>query len=66
MPFDMSEVLGERRGENFRLYSQYINPQMPRVLKTIGFDRFYERGEGCYLSDAEGERYLDFLSGFGV
>jgi acetylornithine/succinyldiaminopimelate/putrescine aminotransferase len=33
---------------------------------TIGFDRFYVRGEGCYLFDAEGERYLDFLSGFGV
>jgi acetylornithine/succinyldiaminopimelate/putrescine aminotransferase len=66
MTFDVSEVLTERRGENFRLYSQYINPQLPRVLKTIGFDRFYERGEGCYLYDADGERYLDFLSGFGV
>ena len=23
-------------------------------------------GEGCYLIDREGQRYLDFLSGFGV
>jgi ornithine--oxo-acid transaminase len=37
-----------------------------RVLRTIGFDRFYERGEGAYLYDTEGRRYLDFLSGFGV
>ena len=43
-----------------------MNPQMGRVLKTIGFDRYYVRGEGCYLYDAEGRRYLDFLSGFGV
>ena len=43
-----------------------MNPQMGRVLKTIGFDHFYVRGEGCYLYDAEGRRYLDFLSGFGV
>jgi len=66
MPFDLSQVLTARHDENFRLHSQYVNPQMARVLKTIGFDRFYVRGEGCYLFDAEGRRYLDFLSGFGV
>jgi len=66
MPFALKEVLATRRGENFRLQSQYLNPQMARVLKTLGIDRYYERGEGCYLFDAEGERYLDFLSGFGV
>ena len=37
-----------------------------RVLRSIGFDRFYERGEGAYLFDEEGRRYLDFLAGFGV
>ncbi len=66
MPFELKEVLRARRGENFRLQAQYMNPQMGRVLKTIGFDHYYERGEGCYLYDAEGRRYLDFLSGFGV
>jgi acetylornithine/succinyldiaminopimelate/putrescine aminotransferase len=66
MPFDLKEVLRARHGENFRLQAQYMNPQMGRVLKVIGFDRYYERGEGCYLYDAEGRRYLDFLSGFGV
>jgi len=66
MPFDLSEVLRERQGENFRLHSRYVNPQMARVLKTLGFDRSYVRGEGCYLFDDEGRRYLDFLSGFGV
>jgi ornithine--oxo-acid transaminase len=66
MPFDLSEVLRERHGENSRLHARYVNPQMSRLLKTIGFDRVYVRGEGCYLFDAEGRRYLDFLSGFGV
>jgi ornithine--oxo-acid transaminase len=64
--FDLSKVLAERRGENFALHNQYLNPQLPRVLKTIGFDRFYVRGEGSYLWDADGRRYLDLLSGFGV
>src|SRR6202034_1931024 len=52
--------------ENFVLHGRYLNPQLPRVLKTIGFDRFYVRGEGCYLWDADGRLYLDLLSGFGV
>jgi ornithine--oxo-acid transaminase len=66
VPFDVSKVLQERHGENFKLHAELLNPQMPRVLQTIGFDRFYVRGEGCYLFDDKGDRYLDFLSGFGV
>src|ERR1700722_1485157 len=66
MPFDVAESLRVRHGENYELHDKYLNHQLARVLKTIGFDRFYVRGEGSYLFDAEGERYLDFLSGFGV
>jgi ornithine--oxo-acid transaminase len=66
MPFDLKKVLDERSGENFTLHSKYVNPQMPRVLGTLEFDRFYVKGEGCYLVDDKGDRYLDFLSGFGV
>jgi ornithine--oxo-acid transaminase len=66
MTFDLGEVLASRRGENFQLYSRHINPQLVRVLRSIGFDRFYTRAEGPYLYDADGRRYLDFLSGFGV
>jgi ornithine--oxo-acid transaminase len=66
MPFDVADLLGARHGENFALHDKYLNPQLVRTLKTIGFDRFYLRGEGCYLFDAEGHRYLDLLSGFGV
>ena len=66
MPFDVSKALQERHGDNFRLHTRIMNPQLVRVLKTIGFDRYYVRGEGCYLYDDRGERYLDLLAGFGV
>ena len=66
MPFDLDKVLQQRKGENFSLHAKYVNPQMTRVLGTIEFDRFYVKGEGCYLIDDQGRRYLDFLSGFGV
>ena len=55
-----------RRREAFALHERYINPQMPRVLRTIGFDADYVRAEGAYLFDRDGRRYLDFLAGFGV
>ena len=56
MTFDLQQLISAREGENFKLHQRFINPQMPRVLKTIGFDRYYVRGEGCYLYDAAGRR----------
>ncbi len=66
MSFDLKRILEKRRGENYELHRKFLNAQMVRVLSTIGYDRFYERGEGAYLIDRAGDRYLDFLSGFGV
>ncbi|HEX4494004.1 MAG TPA: aminotransferase class III-fold pyridoxal phosphate-dependent enzyme [Acidimicrobiia bacterium] len=66
MPFDVAAALQQRHGDNFVLHEQHLNNQLARVLKTIGFDRYYVRGEGCYLYDDRGEKYLDFLAGFGV
>jgi ornithine--oxo-acid transaminase len=66
MGFDVLKEMEKRRGENYRLHREYLNAQLVRVLNTIGYDRFYERGEGAYLIDRSGKRYLDFLSGFGV
>ena len=37
-----------------------------RVLRTIGFDRTWKRAQGQYLYDADGNRYLDMLGGFGM
>lgn len=65
-PFDVRALLAERGHEAFALHERYLNPQMPRVLRTIGFDRVYVRAEGPYLFDRDGARYLDFLAGFGV
>jgi acetylornithine/succinyldiaminopimelate/putrescine aminotransferase len=66
MTFNLAQLMQERHGENFQLHAQYLNPQLTKVVSTLGFDRFYERGEGCYLFDDDGTKYLDLLSGFGV
>ena len=64
--FDLGKLLGERAGEGHRLQGRMLNPQLPRMLHAIGFDRTYTRASGAYMYDAEGRDYLDFLSGFGV
>lgn len=64
--FNLKAEMEKQRGENYQLHRQYLNAQLVRVLNTIGYDRFYEKGEGAYLIDRNGDLYLDFLSGFGV
>ncbi len=66
MGFDLASLLEKRRGEGYQLHSRYLNPVQQRVLHTIGFDKIYERAEGTYLYDRDGNRYADFLAGFGV
>jgi acetylornithine/succinyldiaminopimelate/putrescine aminotransferase len=66
MGFDLPGLLAERSGQGYELHARYLNPQRPRMLHAIGFDKVYERAEGGYLYDADGVRYADFLSGFGV
>ena len=63
---ELRELLDARAGEALDLHAEYVNPQMIRVLRTIGFDRDWARTEGAYLYDADGERYLDWLGGFGM
>lgn len=66
MDFSLPEIIEERQGERYDLHSKYINPKMARVQGIIGFDKTYTRGEGAYLWDVEGNRYLDLLSGYSV
>jgi ornithine--oxo-acid transaminase len=48
------------------LNDRFLNPQMGRILRTLGFDRVWTGGEGAHLIDSEGERYLDMFGGYGV
>jgi ornithine--oxo-acid transaminase len=66
MAVDVAGLFAEREGDRYALHTRYLNEQMVRVLRTVGFDRQYQRGSGQYLYDAEGEQYLDLLSGWGV
>ena len=65
-PFDLKQLVDRRQGERHELYRKHLNPRFVQTLSVIGFDRNYVRGEGVWLWDDQGRRYLDFLSGYGM
>ncbi len=60
------ELFARREAERGALHTRHLNEQLVKVLKTIGFDVGFKRGQGQYLYDRTDTRYLDLLSGFGV
>ncbi len=63
---EIRDLLGARVGEEMALNDRYLNPQMGRILRTLGFDKSWVGGDRAYLIDADGQRYLDLISGYGV
>jgi ornithine--oxo-acid transaminase len=66
MAFSLAKLIEERQADQYDLHMKYLSPHMARVQKIIGFDKIYTRGEGAYLWDADGNRYLDLLAGYSV
>jgi ornithine--oxo-acid transaminase len=62
----VADILAQRTGEEMALNDRYLNPQMGRILRTLGFDKVWVGGEGAYLIAADGDRYLDLFGGYGV
>ena len=63
---DVAELLEQRADEAMALNQRHLNPQLGRVLRTLGFHREWTHGRGSHLIDREGNEYLDLLSGYGV
>ena len=64
--FSVRELLERHSGDELELHARTVNPQFVRMLRAIGFDRRWARAEGAHLFDADGDRYLDWLGGFGM
>lgn len=62
----LAGLIAQRQNNQYLLHKRYINPSLAKVQSIIGFDRLWARGEGAYLWDTTGERYLDLLSGYSV
>ncbi len=47
-------------------YTRFVNPYLGEMLESIKLDQKYVRGEGCYLYDDRGNRYLDCIAAYGA
>jgi acetylornithine/succinyldiaminopimelate/putrescine aminotransferase/predicted amino acid dehydrogenase len=47
-------------------YAQFVNPHLSDLLERLRLDKCFVRAEGHLLFDAEGNRYLDAVSGYGA
>lgn len=47
-------------------YAQFVNPVLGGLLHMIRMDKRFVRGEGAWLWDDEGVRYLDFIASYGA
>lgn len=63
--FDLRSAL-DAHPNALELFEQHVNPAFAAVLRTIGFDARYVRGQGAYLFDDRGNRYIDLLGGYAV
>ena len=63
---DMGALFARHASDCYELYGRHGNEQLVRMLKVAGYDVGFCRGEGPYLYDHNGTKYLDLLSGFGV
>lgn len=48
------------------LNDRHLNPQVGRIVRTLGFDKTWAGGQGAHLIDSSGQRYLDLFGGYGV
>jgi len=63
---DMIALFARHETDGYEMYGRHGNEQLVRMLRMVGYDVGFCRGEGAYLYDRDGTRYLDLLSGFGV
>ncbi|HEX8742838.1 MAG TPA: aminotransferase class III-fold pyridoxal phosphate-dependent enzyme [Thermoleophilaceae bacterium] len=47
-------------------YAKHVNPKLASILHGLGSDKRFVRGEGCWLFDSAGDRYLDFTAAYGA
>ncbi len=61
----IDEALGQSTAELVDNHKLYGNSGLTSLLSLLGMDRKFVRAEGNYVWDEAGNRYVDFLAGYG-
>lgn len=63
---DIDSALRLSASESIENHRTYGNAGLTGLLCMLGLDRKFVRAEGSYVWDDQGNRFLDFLSGYGA
>jgi len=64
--YNVSNVFGLGTGEITKLHLKHMNPVSTSIIRFIGAHRKFVKAKGIYLIDEKGEKYMDFLCGYGA
>lgn len=51
---------------NLKLFKEYMNPYLGKLLESLKMDKTYIKGEGSFLYDDKGNEYLDLIAAYGA
>lgn len=54
------------QGARVHPFAEFVNPHLAELLERLRMDKRFVRGEGAWLWDHEGRRYLDFIANYGA
>ncbi len=63
---DMKALVAQQLQQADQLGRKFVHPKLSAMFDLAGMKAYFHRGEGQYLYDADGNRFLDFLSSGGV
>lgn len=61
----VDDALQLKRGEILETYKNYVNPGWAGLQALLDMDVNFVKAQGCSVWDENGNRYLDFVGGFG-
>ena len=64
--YTLEDALDMSRQEIRNVYHRCINPSLVDVLGLLDFDKLFIKAAGVYVWDKDGQKYLDFLGGYGA
>lgn len=64
-PTPSAEQPAALRAEALRCFGEHINPVLREFYQFNHIERVFTHGSGCWLTDLDGGRYLDFVAGYG-
>lgn len=62
----MKQHIEEQLTSSTHLAKKHVHPKLMKMMELGGMSSVFLRGEGPYLYDIDGNRFLDLLSGGGV